>query len=261
MSTANAYYNEYDKQTAVWLRDLIRAGAIAPGVVDDRPIEEVSPVDLRGFMQCHFFAGIGGWSRALRIAGWPDDERVWTGSCPCQPFSIAGRKRGFKDERHLWPEWLRLIAECRPVTLFGEQVDAAASQHDWLDRVHADLERGGYAVGASVFPASAVGAPHTRNRLYFVADSDSVERGPKLSGLRSRPLGDRVVDGFWSDHVRVPCPGGKRRPVKPGVRALAHGIPGYMGLMRGAGNAIVPQQAAEFVKAFVEATGNFGDLT
>jgi DNA (cytosine-5)-methyltransferase 1 len=66
---------------------------------------------LRGFTQCHFFAGIGVWSYALRLAGWPDDRPVWTGSCPCQPFSAAGKGAGFADERHLWPAWHHLIRE------------------------------------------------------------------------------------------------------------------------------------------------------
>ena len=81
------YYNENDPELVAWLRELIREGAIAPGIVDDRSILDVQPADLQGFRQAHFFAGIGGWSLALRLAGWPDDRLVFTGSCPCQPFS------------------------------------------------------------------------------------------------------------------------------------------------------------------------------
>jgi len=95
------YYNESNAHAAEWLRELMADGHIAQGAVDERSIEDVSPVELSDFTQCHFFAGIGGWSRALQLAGWPDDKQVWTGSCPCQPFSIAGRKRGIHDERHL----------------------------------------------------------------------------------------------------------------------------------------------------------------
>ncbi len=241
------YYNENNRGAAAWLRELVAEGLIAKGVVDERPIQRVRPGDLRRFTQHHFFAGIGGWSLALRLAGWPDDRPVWSGSCPCQPFSSTGKRRGFDDERHLWPTFFGLIAECRPVTVFGEQV-AAAIEHGWLAQVADDLEGVGYAVGSMVFPAEAVGAPHRRDRLYFVADSDRQEWGPELP-----PLGDGVVGGFWSSAERVRFPGGKRRAVKPGVRPVAYGVPGYMGLMRGAGNAIVPPAAAEFIRAFVEA--------
>ena len=81
-----AYYNEYDPAAAACLRELIEAGEIAPGVVDERSISDVRPDELRAYTQCHFFAGIGVWSRALRDAGWSDDRPVWTGSCPCQDF-------------------------------------------------------------------------------------------------------------------------------------------------------------------------------
>ena len=165
-----AYYNEIDPYAAQWLRNLIAAGHIAPGVVDERSIVDVRPADLAGFSQCHFFAGIGVWSYALRLAGWPDSRPVWTASCPCQPFSAAGKRGGIEDERHLWPEVARLVRECGPGTLFGEQV-ASKDGLAWLDTVHADLEAAGYAVGALDTCAAGFGAPHIRQRLYFVADA------------------------------------------------------------------------------------------
>jgi len=167
-----AYYNEFDKFAAEWLRQLIKAGHIAPGIVDERSIEDVTPGDLAGFTQCHFFAGIGVWSYALRRAGWPDSRRVWTASCPCQPFSAAGQGVGFADERHLWPAFYHLASQCRPDAIYGEQV-ASKDAGPWIDLVHTDMEALGYAFGAVPFPSASIGAPHIRDRLYWVALSDN----------------------------------------------------------------------------------------
>jgi DNA (cytosine-5)-methyltransferase 1 len=163
-----AYYNEIDPLKAAILREAIKADAIAPGDVDERSIVNVSADDLVGYTQCHFFAGGGFWSLALRQAGWPDERQVWTGSCPCPSFSAAGKGQGFSDPRHLWPYWARLIRECHPPTIFGEQVSAAIG-HGWLDLVQTDLEAEAYAVGKIVLGAASVGAPHIRQRLYFIA--------------------------------------------------------------------------------------------
>lgn len=175
-----AYYNEIDPHAAQWLRNLIEAGHIAPGYVDERSIEDVYPSDLRGFTQCHFFAGIGVWSYALRQAGWSDDRPVWTGSCPCQPFSAAGKGTGFDDERHLWPAFHHLIKECKPAIVLGEQV-ASKDADPWIDLVHTDLEALGYAFGAVPFPSAGVGAPHIRDRLYWVADAGQHHRGSQAT--------------------------------------------------------------------------------
>ena len=164
-------YNEIDDYAAYWLRNLVDAGHIAHGVVDQRSIEDLDPDELRRYTQCHFFAGIGVWSRALRMAGWSDDRRVWTGSCPCQPFSAAGKGAGFADERHLWPTFHWLIEQCRPPVVFGEQV-ASRDGLEWLDLVQADLEGSGYATGAADLCAAGLGAPHIRQRLYWVADAN-----------------------------------------------------------------------------------------
>lgn len=162
-----AYYNEIDAYAAQWLRNLIMAGLIAPGDVDDRSIKDVQATDLRGYRQCHFFAGIGVWSHALRLAGWSDDREVWTGSCPCQPFSVAGAQRGTADERHLWPEFFRLIREFRPSVVVGEQVSGPAALA-WFDALSTDLEGAGYAVGAADLCAASTGSPHIRQRLYWM---------------------------------------------------------------------------------------------
>lgn len=369
------YYNEFDPHAAAWLRELIAAGHIAPGDVDTRSIEDVTPNDLRGYTQCHFFAGIGGWAYALDLAGWSRDRPVWTGSCPCQPFSAAGKGAGFEDERHLWPAWQHLIAQCRPPVVFGEQV-ASAAVGPWLDLVQADLEGLGYAFGSVASPASGIGAPHIRDRTYWLgvglADTNDArlegrfgaeERSAQLTagpcgvagrmahsnggdasaereqssgqqrqqpedggvvwlGNATGPAGERnagripsaeaevyrarsldgrqhlgseyagsgvapwsgALHGFWRDADWLGCRDGKWRPVEPGSFPLAHGLPVGMGKLsprlrelasvagldrtslkaaksfrtvqlRGYGNAIVPQQAAEFVKAYCEAVG------
>lgn len=183
-----AYYNEHDKKAAEWIRELIKAGLVAPGEVDERSIEDVTPNDLKGFSQCHFFAGIAVWSFALRRAGWPDDREVWTGSCPCQPFSAAGKGEGFADERHLWPAWFHLISQRRPLTIFGEQVSSPDGL-DWFDLVSADLEGASYTVRSADLCAASVGAPHIRQRLYFVADTrhDELFRRCRLRDTNAAP--------------------------------------------------------------------------
>jgi len=360
-----AYYNEYEPYAAQWLRNLIKVGLIADGEVDERSIEDVKAEDLKGFTQCHFFAGIGGWSYAARLAGWDDDRPMWTGSCPCQPFSAAGKQRGTSDERHLWPAFYELIRQSNPPVVFGEQV-ASRLGRDWLSGVRADLETVGYAVGAADLCAASVGAPHIRQRLWWVADSTTDRREQKRSdgsrsderieaqgwpagsGLRSTSdwvadagcgsvrdcglklagaqgkakekarqqrfradtgngssgsgvadsnhqrlhgehpllhgeepgritedspeaagsrsecsgLGDTTSDGLegseqagtapWTapgGFVYIPCADGKARRLEPSIEPLAHGVSNRVGRLRAYGNAIVPQVAAEFIKA------------
>lgn len=369
-----AYYNEFDPKAAAWLRELVAGGRIAPGDVDERDIRDIRPDELRTYRQCHFFAGIGGWSLALRRAGWADDRPVWTGSCPCQPFSAAGKRGGTADERHLWPAFFHLIDQCRPPVVFGEQV-ASKDGLGWFDLVSADLEGSGYAVGASDLCAAGLGAPHIRQRLWFVGVADassegslpgphgSLHRGQEGTGPRdaeperSRPVGPlehatgdgrlewragadgrgaasgrglggpadrddaglegrgqpgreraterlagpdgvagRLADtqhplgrevsehrqdghhgqdagraeahgvagtcsevcwpgpanGFWRDADWLYCRDGKWRSVEPGTFPLAHGVSGRVGLLRGYGNAIVPEAAQAFIEAYLD---------
>lgn len=258
---AVAFYNEVDPFAAQWLRNLISEGLIAPGEVDERDVRDIAPNELTGFTQCHFFAGIGVWSYALRLAGWPDDRPVWTGSCPCQPFSSAGQRKGFADERHLWPDWFWLVRQCAPQHVFGEQV-AGKDGRTWLDLVAADLEAAGFTFGAVDLPACGVGAPHIRSRLFWVAYSGCVRRKrvcqKGLDGQNeqerqvwreSQParicdFGDSWADAFWLD-----CIDGKRRPTQPGVFPMGNGSPSGLEQIRAYGNAIVAPVAAEFIKA------------
>lgn len=177
------YYNDNDPFAAQWARNLIKAGLVPDGEVDERSILDVSPDDLRGFHQCHFFSGILGWPYALQLAGW--EGECWTGSCPCQPFSVAGAGKGTADERHLWPAFRRLIEECGPPVVFGEQVASEAGR-TWLTGVRADLEELGYACGAADLCASGVTAPHIRQRLYWVADAQGAERERGRGAWRGR---------------------------------------------------------------------------
>lgn len=329
----SVYYNEFDPKAAEWLRELMKSGLIAEGVVDERSITDVRPSDLAGFDQCHFFAGIGGWSLALRLAGIPDDFRVWTGSCPCQPFSAAGKRMGKDDERHLWPDFRNLIGECAPPAVFGEQV-ASKDGREWLAGVSADMEALAYRFAAADLCAAGVGAPHIRQRLFWVADANCCESGGynrETCGTREEVriwtgsnfddgratcgladaehaerraerqehgqphgrngsgrrgiagvgrLADRGVaglegfwravevdvsqgwqgaqrhscaGGFWSDFDIIPCRDGKARRIESGTFPLAHGVSGRVGLLRGYGNAIVPQVAARFIEAWLEA--------
>lgn len=194
-----AFYNENDPYAAAWLRNLIAAGHIAPGIVDERPIQEIEAWELAGFTQCHFFAGIGVWSHALRRAGWPDDKSIWTGSCPCQPFSNAGQRKGISDDRHLWPFWFGLIEQCKPSIVLGEQV-ASKDGLGWLDLVSADMERTGYAIGASDLCAAGFQQAHLRQRLYFVAVAHTYSRErPRLSNAEEHQS-DRQKTGRIQSH-------------------------------------------------------------
>jgi len=371
------YYNDNDPFCCAWLKELMADGLIPKGDIDERSIADVVPSDLDGYVQCHFFAGIGGWPYALRLAGWPGDRRVWTGSCPCQPFSVAGKGAGIGDERHLWPAFRWLVAQCRPPVVFGEQV-ASKDGRIWLSGVRSDLEALDYAVGAADLCAAGIGAPHERQRLFWVANAENTDGGRTggkndgrrreektgRSGLNGRladpeaigreepwekprrtsepsggtrrlefPEGERcgkeghgfgrseerpcepsehgrLADnendgcehgsknshfkcdqrqggnavtgiGFWDASVWWPCADGKFRriparkdklegspgtfypteksilqikDVEPALFPLAYGFSGRVGILRGAGNAIVPQEAAEFIKAAMEST-------
>jgi DNA (cytosine-5)-methyltransferase 1 len=214
---------------------LIVAHRLTPGRIDDRSIRDVKPADLAGATRAHFFAGIGGWDLALQLAGWPDDVPVWTGSCPCQPFSSAGKKAGFSDDRHLWPVWFDLIRECRPPVIFGEQV-TTGSALDWLDLVCSDLEGEGYAVGAADLAAASVGAPHKRQRLYWVAyaGGQGLRRGQQEAARRDVSGGGYAASPVaYAGGVirRLPVP--ERGPQQEGAEAVWYGQASPLGYTNG----------------------------
>ena len=282
------YYNEWDVKTAQWLENLVAAKRLPRGYVDRTDIREIHPVDLRDYQQCHFFAGIGGWPLALQMAGWPDDVPVWTGSCPCQPFSNAGQQKGTDDERHLWPTFKSLIAKHLPPVVFGEQV-ASKLGRSWLSDVQADLEALGYSFGAADLCGASVGSPHIRQRLFWVGYSNDarlegrfdvqrsgelttgasgVEGGlsnsecGRLEGRDKRSPSQKAVVSAqnskqswagWDDVEWLDFTDGKRRPIEPGSFPLADGVPHRVELIRGYGNAIIPEVAATFIRSFMEA--------
>lgn len=284
------YYNDNDPFAAKWLKKLVENKLVPLGEVDDRDIREIKPSELKVFKQCHFFSGIAGWSYALMLSDWPEDRPVWTGSCPCQPFSVAGQSKGVNDERHLWPAFRWLIAQCRPPAIFGEQVASKAGR-EWLTGVRTDLEAMGYAVGAADLCAAGIGAPHIRQRLWWVADAENNFRrtGERSAQTTTRPnkiRGQRLAirgddDGmaytgnagggtdkpvgepegrasYWGDSAWIQCIDKKQRriPVEPALFPLAPGLSGRVGLLRGIGNSIVPQVAAEFIKAYLWTISN-----
>lgn len=292
-----AYYNEFYPKAAAWLRALIKEGLIANGDVDERNIVEVKAGDIAGYSQCHWFAGIGGWSYALRLAGVADSEPVWTASLPCQPFSVAGKGLGKDDERHLLPHFIELVRQSKPKRLFGEQVEGAV-RHGWLDDLQAAMEGEGYTVGAAVLGAHSVGSFHQRQRLYWVADSndkrlerrifqpectdeqfarpdglasslgksDSNGREPWSKTPEAARYGNSFNSAGWSNPDWIECRDNKFRPIKSSIQPLVDGVskgvvPGRdpdcspvarVMRLRGYGNAIVPQVAAEFINSFYE---------
>lgn len=234
------YYNEFDPKAAAWLRELIRAGHIPAGDVDERSISDIRPDELTRYRQQHFFAGIGGWAFALRLAGWDDDRPVRTGSCPCQPFSAAGKGLGEADARHLWPVFRDLITFGEPTITFGEQV-ASAPGRIWLARVRADLEGLGYGVGAADLCSAGVGSPNIRQRLFWMAHAKGQRRhGPQrreewtgraLASGDRRPCRLSYTNGDGcAEHVDEP---GQRAAAGPSHAAERCGPSGGMADMHG----------------------------
>lgn len=256
---SRALYNEIDERAATVLRQLIAENVIAPGDVNTTSIKELTLEDLKGYTQVHFFAGGGLWSVAARLAGWPDDRPLWTGSCPCQPFSVSGKGERTSDPRHLWPDFLRLIRAARPSVVMGEQV-AGTAGYDWFDRVRSDLEGEEYTSRAVDIPTCSVGSPHQRQRLYWVGSlADRARFGPQVPTEGCQPAvakprrADHSYRSMWHDAEIIRCSDGKHRRCKPRTPMLVDGFPGRLAIWSIAGNAISPILAAEVIAAFLEA--------
>ncbi len=243
------YFNDINTYSNAWLRNLFDGS-----IVDGTSISKLNAQSLAQYKRVHLFAGIGGWEYALQLAKFPINEVVWTGSCPCQPFSTSGKQHGTADARHLWPEMYRLIKECTPPTIFGEQV-AGQLGLEWLDGVLFDLETLDYAVAATTLPAASVGAPHKRERIFWVAYSNSERQRAvevQVSGDRESVSNTSRPSTPWGNNYMVGRDGRKRR-VEPGICTVAPRIPGQVEQIHAYGNAIVPQVAAVFIKSFLEA--------
>ena len=256
------------------------------------------------------FAGIGGFSLGLEWAGmeiagqveidprlrqvlayyWPDAARwgdvkemtgaeiaekcgtidLVCGGFPCQPHSVAGKRKGRDDPRNLWPEMLRICREIRPRWVVAENVPGIITTI--LDEVSIDLENEGYEVRPVVFPACAVGAPHVRERIFIVAHTKSINADAHHSyaveGCEQKP--GESIGGSIDNHRAVTHANSKRQerpaaqqiktrrsfpagavwvPAESPVLAGDDGLPGWM--VAAAGNAVVPQAVEIIGKAIM----------
>ena len=246
-----SFYNDNHPATGAWLQALVNAGELPSGRVQ---VCDVTEADPDNSTHCHWFAGIGGWPLALKMIGWPDATPVWTASLPCQSFSSAGKQRGFADDRHLWPAFRDHIAKHNPPILFGEQTQSKLGR-DWLATVQDSLEALGYRTAAADLCGPLVGAPHQRQRLYWMAYAPGWRERSYWEAVQRTLRGCDNLSAFWAESLEYVDAGDGRklRPVKPGIQLMADGLPSRVVLSRGVGNAIVPQVAALFIKSSVDA--------
>lgn len=198
------------------------------------------------------------------------------GGFPCQPHSYAGKRKGKKDDRNLWPEYFRIVREVKPRYVIGENVPGLITT--MLDEILSDLESIGYTCQTFVIPALAFDANHRRNRVFVIANSESSTRDVSIStrikekelhigrngtaqsmadterirreGEResrnvARSLGLRSREG-GNEKQSISERLGEIWAVEPAICRVAHGIPARVDRLRSLGNAVVPQ-VAEFV--------------
>ncbi len=312
--------------------------------------DQTSEASTNCLRHLDLFSGIGGFALAARMVGgietvafcerekyaqrvlkkhWPDvpicDDihkmkgneygtiNLITGGFPCQPYSVAGKRRGNEDDRALWPQMLRVIQEAGPAWIIGENVPGIITMA--LDGVLADLENEGYDCETLAIPACGVGASHRRERIWIVGhsalrgwDGASAQRSAEHRGQREIKAGGssctlansqswqglgRECRDMAEASRRGECGnaaaraggqdvsdangagrGERRRPqpiqaeyaaaqrrcawrseadwfAESGVGRVAHGIPKRVDRLRGLGNAIVPQVAAEIIRCIV----------
>lgn len=216
-----------------------------------------------------FSCEIDPFCRKILAHYWPDathytdicttDFRPWhgridvlTGGFPCQPFSTAGKRKGTEDDRYLWPQMLRAIREVAPRYVVGENVPGLLSQQDGMvfRGVCADLEAEGYQVAVLNIPAAGIGAPHQRERLWFVAYASGAR--PQRSQQRKtssaatwspRPTAKRFADEHWIEAATRLCRVDYGVPRGLDTSALPKGWKAKS--LKGYGNAIVPMVACQ----------------
>ena len=208
------------------------------------------------------FCDIEEWPRKILAKHWPDvpiaedvkelandpdrnvpDCDILTAGYPCQPFSLAGERRGTEDDRHIWPYIFSIIQAKRPAWCVFENVYGHVSMG--LDEVLSDLEREAYATRPFIVPACAADAPHRRDRVWIIARNvgDTISSGQcgndrRRSGQVSQ---DRCEDVAHSNSAGLQ--GRQNWLPEPAVGRVANGIPRRVDRLRGLGNAIVPQIA------------------
>lgn len=180
-----------------------------------------------------------------------------TGGFPCQPFSSAGNRRGTEDDRHLWPEMLRVIREVSPRWIIGENVSGLVTWDGGmvLEQVCSDLEATGYEVWPLVIPACAINAPHRRDRVWILANNESFRRKEGRISSRVDTKGPPKAQREWSDFWFQSLGGNLiefRKEDEPFICGMDDGLPDRVDRLKGCGNAIVPQVAYQIMKAIKE---------